>query len=298
MRFPQPTMMTATGPQETAEAARLHYVDTGPVCGGEHGAAFLLIHGLGASLHHWCAVTPILSRTNRVIALDLPGFGDSPVPQDSFDPYKTAERIARLVRELGLKRCVVVGHSLGGLFALLVAQALEGVDVSVVLVDAHLFTLLAVLRQPGRGIHHLTEAFALASLLIGTLVPARARITRLCAGSKTWRRLFFGLLAADPAHLDPALLREAFAKNNHPVAVLATLRAVRKAGARLLCLDPGEREVILIWGAHDPLLSRLDRSTAAQSLRPTAEIIMSSCGHWPMLECSEEFVWHLRSVER
>ena len=80
----------------------------------------VLIHGFGASLETWHDIYPTLSTRFPVVRLDLKGHGFSSKPQD--DKYSLDEQ-ARLViafiNKLGIKRVVLVGHSLGGGVALL-----------------------------------------------------------------------------------------------------------------------------------------------------------------------------------
>ncbi|MFC7762239.1 alpha/beta fold hydrolase [Catellatospora bangladeshensis] len=89
------------------------------------GEPLLLIHGIG---HHWRAWEPVLDRlaeAHDVIAIDLPGFGRSPVP-DGGMPGDMAASVAQLAQWLaaqGLHRPHVAGNSLGGAIALELAAA-------------------------------------------------------------------------------------------------------------------------------------------------------------------------------
>lgn len=86
-----------------------------------HGRPILLLHGLGASSYSWRHVIPALARNNRVIAVDLKGFGRSEKPFDlAYSPFDHANLIAAFIRKRGLKDFTLVGHSYGGAIALLV----------------------------------------------------------------------------------------------------------------------------------------------------------------------------------
>lgn len=99
---------------------RLHVQEAG------QGPPIVLLHGLGASTYMWRLVIPGLARSHRVIALDLKGFGRSDKP---FDTAYSALDQARLVRAFlrgrRLGGVTLVGHSFGGLVALLVAIEAE-----------------------------------------------------------------------------------------------------------------------------------------------------------------------------
>lgn len=74
---------------------------------------FVLVHGIGMGRIVYDEVAPILATRGRVIALDLPGFGDSPEPGSESSIEETAQHLARFIREEGLGRVVLVGHSMG-----------------------------------------------------------------------------------------------------------------------------------------------------------------------------------------
>ena len=75
----------------------------------------VLVHGLAERWQVWRPLIPLLARTFRVIALDLPGFGASPPLADGRFPLDAvAERLDATLAELGVERPVLCGHSLGG----------------------------------------------------------------------------------------------------------------------------------------------------------------------------------------
>jgi pimeloyl-ACP methyl ester carboxylesterase len=84
------------------------------------GAPLVLLHGLGSSRQVWGPVVPALSEHFDVLALDLPGFGESaPLPPDVEPaPVELAAAVARTLDDLGVVTPHVVGNSLGGWVAL------------------------------------------------------------------------------------------------------------------------------------------------------------------------------------
>ena len=81
---------------------------------------WVLLHGIG---HHWTAWLPVLDRlaeAHDVIALDLPGFGRSPVPAAGLPPDMpgVVAAVAEVFTALGLDGPHVAGNSLGGAIAL------------------------------------------------------------------------------------------------------------------------------------------------------------------------------------
>ena len=94
------------------------------------GPPLLMLHGLGATKAEFLPMLPWLAPTHRVIAVDLPGFGDSSKPVGAaYNAKFFARSVVALLDELGLERTNLLGHSMGGRVALEVAaRAPERVD--------------------------------------------------------------------------------------------------------------------------------------------------------------------------
>lgn len=87
--------------------------------GDKKNETVLLIHGLGENgILDWIDVIPELEKNYHVLALDLPGFGNSETPKGNLSPTNYAKIIRWLVQKDGKKKITVVGHSLGGAIAL------------------------------------------------------------------------------------------------------------------------------------------------------------------------------------
>lgn len=77
------------------------------------GPTVVLVTGFPQSWYAWRRVIPLLSDRYRVIAVDLPGQGDSAIPVDGYDTATTARRLRSLLSALGERRYVLVGHDIG-----------------------------------------------------------------------------------------------------------------------------------------------------------------------------------------
>jgi pimeloyl-ACP methyl ester carboxylesterase len=97
-----------------SEGHRLHVAESGD------GPPILLIHGLGGQMRNFAKeMVDDLARDYRVIRVDRPGSGYSPRASGvSARLPVQAEAMAALIRTLGLKKPLLVGHSLGGALAL------------------------------------------------------------------------------------------------------------------------------------------------------------------------------------
>src|ERR1700722_7466455 len=88
------------------------------------GPPLVLLHPLGADRRVWDPIAGSLGATHEGIAVDLPGFGQSPPLQRTTPtPRALADAVAALLGELGIERPHVVGNSLGGWVALELALA-------------------------------------------------------------------------------------------------------------------------------------------------------------------------------
>ncbi|MGA9751590.1 MAG: alpha/beta hydrolase [Acidobacteriota bacterium] len=90
--------------------------------GGSGGLPVLFVHGLGGDHEVWRAELDHLRRNRRALAVDLRGFGRSTCPADgNYGIEAMAGDVLLVARTLGLKRYVLVGHSMGGAVAIAAA---------------------------------------------------------------------------------------------------------------------------------------------------------------------------------
>ena len=90
--------------------------------GPRDAPAVVLIHGFAASMRWFDSVTPSLARDLRVVRIDLLGHGGSEKPRDGYAMEEQADVVAQVMDELGIRRAVLVGHSMGGVVATAVAE--------------------------------------------------------------------------------------------------------------------------------------------------------------------------------
>src|SRR5213595_1661945 len=88
------------------DGVKLHYLTAG------RGPALILLHGYAETSRMWRPVIPVLAKKFTVIAPDLPGIGDSGIPESGLDMENAAIRIHDLARALGVQKAEVVGHDI------------------------------------------------------------------------------------------------------------------------------------------------------------------------------------------
>ncbi|CRM99422.1 Dihydrolipoyllysine-residue acetyltransferase component of acetoin cleaving system [Pseudomonas sp. 34 E 7] len=95
----------------------LRYLDL-----GEGATPLVLVHGFGGDLNNWMFNQPALAAERRVIALDLPGHGESGKALQTGDAEELSQAVLALLDHLELDRVHLAGHSMGGLVCLTVAR--------------------------------------------------------------------------------------------------------------------------------------------------------------------------------
>ena len=92
------------------------------------GRPLLLVHGLGAGWRSWSPIIDELAESREVIAVDLPGFGESPPLTGEVSIATLTDSVAAFIREQGLDGVSTVGQSMGGRMVLELARRGVGGD--------------------------------------------------------------------------------------------------------------------------------------------------------------------------
>ncbi|GAA4435224.1 alpha/beta fold hydrolase [Phytohabitans houttuyneae] len=231
------------------------------------GTPLVLLHGIG---HHWQAWLPVLDRlaeVHDVIAIDLPGFGESPVPTDGAprDMARAVAGVAAFLDELGLDRPHVAGNSLGGAMALELANA--GRVASATALSPAGFWTPAELRW---------AIGTLSAHRLGTRLPQPFMRRMFRYGA--FRALCFGMICALPGRITPEVaLADALALRNGQA-----FRAVARAGRAYLYRGAPTVPVTIAWGTRDRILLYRQAARARTALPDARHVDLPGCGHVPM----------------
>jgi pimeloyl-ACP methyl ester carboxylesterase len=112
----------------------LHYLQTGL---GD-GTPVILLHGYAETSHMWLPLMQQLGGRRIVIAPDLPGSGDSAMPDSGYDKTTLARHIHAMVKRMGYRKVNIVGHDIGLMIAYAYAAQYPDETESVTLMDAFL----------------------------------------------------------------------------------------------------------------------------------------------------------------
>ncbi len=259
-----PTSLTAASP--------LYYEETGG------GQPVVLLHGMGCDGRIWEEVRPELARAYRVFTPDLLGHGRSPKPWRRYRPQLYLDYLVRWLEALDVGPVHVVGHSLGGMLALLLAMERPDLVRSV----AGVCPVRLVDHTPPREALRAFMRFGLA-LLFGAPSPGATR------------RLLTEGMGMPEGALTPemvARMRESFHRSAR--AVRSTNGQIRRPEAVLTGrLHEVKCPVWLLWGKRDPLFPGVEEMARVAERMPEALPEFMDAGHLPMLEKPEEFLRRL-----
>ncbi|HEV7615275.1 MAG TPA: alpha/beta hydrolase, partial [Solirubrobacterales bacterium] len=110
--------------------ASVNYVEIG------EGEPIVFVHGISGSWQNWLENLPHFGRGRRAIALDLPGFGASPMPSWQIDMPAYGRLLHDFCEKLGIENATIVGNSMGGFIAVEAVTATPGRFNRLVLVSA------------------------------------------------------------------------------------------------------------------------------------------------------------------
>ena len=236
------------------------------------GTPVVLVHGLCS---RWQAFEPIidaLAEHHEVIAIDLPGFGLSPLP-DGVEPgpYGFADWLEGWLAEQGIVKPHVVGNSMGGGIALELGR--RGVAGSVTA-----FSPVGFWKKPG-----LAWGQVLFKTL-GALTAVAGRLLRAGLGFGAIRALTLGVFIGHPMRMSSSTARlhlDGFMGATGTAQALEAFKAYVLTDAD----DPGELPQIpttIAWGDRDLVLTYWTQSKRARRILPFARHLdLASCGHVP-----------------
>jgi pimeloyl-ACP methyl ester carboxylesterase len=251
----------------------INYVDLGP----REGAPVVFVHGLGGNWQNWLENLPATAERHRVLALDLPGFGESPMPRDGIAISSYARTIDAWLEGLGVGRVAVVGNSMGGFIGADLAIAFPGRVERLVLAAAAGISVTNLRRRP-------TKTFARVTAALGALTATRRREI---IGRRRLRHLVLSTIVRHPSRLQPDLLHEIMrgsGKSGYVDALEALVTYdIRDSLGQIRC------PTLIVWGREDMLVPVKDAKEFERLIPESQQIVMEDTGHVPMLERPDAF---------
>jgi len=233
--------------------------------------AVVFIHGFPGSAHHWLPYLEMLSPHMRVVALNMPGFGDADKPAEfnyTVDSYLPL--LSELFEKMAIEKVHFVLHDFGGAWGLTWAAQNIGRLLSVTLINTGLFlpkwhSLAKLFRTPVLG------------KLFSLLPPVQSAFNQMIS-CKGQNRLTPSQLVNLKDEMDYGTRRAMMALYRNTQAPDASHKDI----AQLFTVK--DIPAMVIWGEDDPYLP-VTMANQQQAAFPSVQIhVIKECGHWPFFE--------------
>ncbi|MGA5422778.1 alpha/beta fold hydrolase [Streptomyces lavendulocolor] len=258
----------------------------------------LYVHGLGGSSQNWSALMPLLEDLVDGEAVDLPGFGDSPPPDDgNYSLTAHARAVIRLLDAGGRGPVHLIGNSLGGAVATRVAAVRPDLVRTLTLVSPALPEL-----RPQRG------AWPTALLALPGVASLFTRITREWTAEQRVRGVL-SLCYGDPGRVTDEGFRNAVEEMERRLglpyfwdAMARSSRGIVDAytlGGQHGLWRQAERVLaptLLVYGGRDQLISFRMARRAAAAFRDSRLLTLPDAGHVAMMEYPETVARAVREL--
>jgi len=253
--------------------AEVNYIEMG------EGPVMLFVHGLSGCWQNWLENIPYFARTHRVIALDLPGFGESPMPSWSINMPAYGRLLHDFCEKLGLDRCAaLVGNSMGGFVATEAAIDEPGRFERLVLVSAAGISNAQARTEPAAVIARLSQ-------MVG---PIAARFGGTSIMRPRSRYLAFRGVIRYPDRLRAELLWEQLEPAMRSPGFGDALRTLVGYDSRDR-LSEIEVPTLIVWGFNDRIVPVASALSYHRRIHGSRLAIFERCGHVPQLERPARF---------
>jgi pimeloyl-ACP methyl ester carboxylesterase len=253
----------------------VNYVDLGA---GDR-APVVFVHGLGGNWQNWLENLAYVAQSRRVLAVDLPGFGGSEMPDVEISISNYGRFLESFSDQLGLGPVVVVGNSMGGFIGAEVAISFPARVERLVLAAAAGISVTNLRRRPTVTAGRITTVLGLGALT--------AKHRRLLVSRPNLRYLALSSVVRHPTRIAPELLCELLAGAG-AAGYLPALEALMSYDFRDRLPEIG-CPTLLVWGGEDMLVPVRDADEFERLIPDARKVIMEDTGHAPMLERATTF---------
>lgn len=255
------------------------------------GEPIVLLHGFPESWYSWRRVMPELSRSFRVIAPDLRGYGETEISRGGYDINTLAADVAELLSRAGEGRPVLlVGHDWGGVIGWHAASAYLGLIKGYAAVAApHPARYLELLRKSPRQFIMSLYAFFFQTPLLPEFL--------LSMGGGAVPGWIMRASMKRPGGISPEELEVYRRGWSSRESMSAGLNYYRELGKRMFSSGSfygGHRvscPALVVWGDSDRFLSTAQTQGLERFVEGGIEVrILENCGHWIAQEAPDELL--------
>jgi pimeloyl-ACP methyl ester carboxylesterase len=267
------------------------------------GPAIVFVHGLSGSWPNWLEQLPVFTGQNgdagrngdasrgqgspgfgehRVIAMDLPGFGHSPMPAETITISLYARILDSLLETLGVSAATVVGNSMGGFVSSELAIAFPQRVERLVLVSA-----AGISTYRHKRVQRIEPYLRRVAPMIAAYTGWTAARSDAMARRAALRNLSLGFVTRHPSRLPAPLAAEQIRGAGKP-GFMQALRAnidypIRERLPQIAC------PTLIVWGEEDRVIPVSDASVFEELIPNSRKVIFEDTGHMAMLERPEAF---------
>ncbi|HEX4837564.1 MAG TPA: alpha/beta hydrolase [Solirubrobacteraceae bacterium] len=255
----------------TAAGSPVNVIDLG------EGPAIVFVHGLSGSWPNWLEQMPVFASDHRVIAMDLPGFGHSPMPAERITISAYARILDELLGALDVGAATFVGNSMGGFVSAELAIAYPQRVERLVLVSAAGISTYRR-RDVERVEPYLRRMGPMLAVYTGWTAAQSNRVAR----RPGLRNLTLGLVTRHPSRLPAPLAAEQLRGAGKP-GFMQALRAnieypVKERLPEIAC------PTLIVWGDEDKIIPVRDASVFEELIPDSRKVIFEGTGHMAMVE--------------
>lgn len=250
----------------------------------------LLVHGLGGNATNWTDLAQQLASRLDVEAIDLPGFGRSgPSPTNDYSVHAQTDLVIGYLEKTGRGPVHLVGNSMGGMIAALVAAARPDLVRTLTLIspavpDVRKFRVHSLRYNPRAGVA-LVPGLGEYGVQQLSRLPVARRVKATIA-------LCFYDKSRYPATRLQQDVEDTAARLGQPWANKAFLRATRqlvhtwyfKGGTVWAAVRTISAPTLVIWGDSDKLVAPDLAFSVAAAIADSRVLVMEHIGHTAMME--------------
>jgi pimeloyl-ACP methyl ester carboxylesterase len=251
----------------TVNGSRVNYIELG------QGPPLVFVHGLAGCWQNWLENIPHFARRHRVIAIDLPGFGESELPREDVSIPGYGQFVDAFLGEIGVERASIVGNSMGGFIAAEVAVSHPArIDKLALVSAAGVMTVRHVELTLAK---RLSKAFQAGSARV---IARRQSIVRR---RRLRKMLLYGIVRY-PELLQPELIYEIASGGGKP-GFLDAFRAILDYDFSDR-LPEVEHPTLIVWGRSDRIVPVGGAYRYERLIPNSRRVIFEDTGHVPMIE--------------
>lgn len=239
------------------------------ICEGD-GETVVLLHGWGANIKLFGDIITLLSSQYRVIALDMPGFGESDEPSEPWCVDDYVDFVIEFLKSFDVKNATLLGHSFGGRVIIkMFEKATLPFEINkIILVDSAGVKPKKTFKQKAK-----IKTFKIGKKILGlkpisTLFPDALESLRAKSGSADYN-------AASP------IMRQTL------------VRVVNEDLTHLF--EKVTPPTLLIWGKDDTATPVSDADLMERLMPDAGKVVFENCGHYSFIDCRGAFLRVLAS---